>query len=187
MENNKNLIFWVGVVVVGIGLVSYGYFSRPMRQGEQPVDSGVVQSPVQSPVPTPTPTPTPVSSKEPFSGLHGIKVPATCQVGGEIDFSDSNTFSSNGFKISWQNIDSQGRLINWHISPNDNLAVGPNIFANLTVPNGEYENLTVRLPDNPISKTYLLTASVTYGQILQGDVKMREANCIGQVKVNLNF
>lgn len=180
MKNNKNLIFWVVVATVGIGLILYNYFLRPAQQDGQPTGPDFVQSP------TPTLTSMPVSTKEPFSGLNGIKAPATCQIIGETNFIDQKTYSSNT-KISWQNIDSQGRLINWRISPKDDLAIGPNIFASLQVPNGEYENLTVRLPDNPISKTYLLTASVTYGQIIRGDVKVKEANCTGQIKINLNF
>lgn len=179
MENNRNLIFWAGVVVVGVGLILYSYLSRPVQQAGQPAGSpDVVQSS--------TPTPAPLSTREPFLGLHGIKAAATCQISGEINFTDQTSYSSDT-KISWQNIDSQGRLINWHVSPAESLAVGPNIFANLAVPNGKYENITVHLPDNPASKTYLLTASVTYGQIIQGDVKVKEASCTGQIKVNLNF
>lgn len=180
MKNKKNLIFWGVVATTGVGLILYSYFSRPAQQGGQPTGPDIVQSP------TPNLTSMPVSTKEPFIGLNGIKAPAVCQISGEANFTDQKTYSSNT-KISWQNIDSQGRLINWRISPKDDLAIGPNIFASLQVPNGEYENLTVSLPDNPIFKTYLLTASVTYGQIIQGDVKVKEANCTGQVKVNLNF
>ncbi|OGN10067.1 MAG: hypothetical protein A3J46_06910 [Candidatus Yanofskybacteria bacterium RIFCSPHIGHO2_02_FULL_41_11] len=171
MLKNKNLIIWVVVAVAGAGLILYSYFSK---QAENPESTA-------TPLPTASPT------EEPFSGLHGIKSPATCQVGGEINFSSSDTFSSNGSKISWQNVDSQGRLINWHISPRDDLKIGPNIFANLSVPNGEYQNLTVRLPENPTSKIYALTASVTYGQFIKGDLKVKETNCTGQIKVNLNF
>lgn len=176
MENNKNFIFWGAVVLVGAGLILYSYFSRPVGQ---PINSDVVQSPI----PTTSPK---LPTKESFLGLHGIKAPATCQISGETNFTDQKTYSSNT-KISWQNIDSQGRLINWHISPQDGLAIGPNIFANLAVPSGEYQNLTVGLPENPVSKTYLLTASVTYGQIINDDVKVKEASCTGQIKVNLNF
>ena len=191
MENKKNLIFWGGALLVGAGLIFYSYISAPVKQTEQPVDNGVVQSPVSTATPnsafSPVPSLTTKPTEEPFIGLRGVKAPATCQVGGEINFSDKNTFSSKDLKISWQNIDSQGRLIKWRISPQDGLMIGPNIFANLNIRNGEYESLTVRLPENPISKTYLLTASVTYGQIIQGDVKVKEANCSGQVKVNINF
>lgn len=189
MENKKKLIFWGGVIIVGLGLILYSYFSRPVQNERQLTNPDIVQSPIPTPTPTSVLTPTlsaPVSTEEPFRGLNGIKTPATCQISGEINFTDPKSYSSNT-KISWQNVDSQGRLINWHISPQEDLAIGPNIFANLTVPNGEYENITVHLPDNPTSKTYLLTLSVTYGQIIQEDVKVKEVSCIGQIKVNLNF
>lgn len=191
LKNKKNLVFWGIVALIGAGLILYGY-SKSVRHAEQP-NSDIIQllpktgetDPTKLgdiPISTPRPTPT----ETPFLGLHGIKTPATCQVSGEAEFSDPGLYSSNT-KLSWQNIDSQGRLINWRISPQDDLAIGPNIFANLMVPDGEYENLTIRLPENPISKTYLLTASVTYGQFIDGDLKVKEVDCVGQVKINLNF
>ena len=61
-------------MVVGVGLVLYGYLSRSTQQVGQPTNSDIVQSPV------PTPTLAPVSTEEPFLGLHGIKTPATCQL-----------------------------------------------------------------------------------------------------------
>ena len=194
LSNKKNLIFWGGVMVLGLGLVLVIYFAKPAGYGEQTTGpatgSVVVQNPNFTVSPesssSPQATPRPSATEEPFVGLNDIKAPAVCQISGETDFSDSKLYSSNT-KISWQNVDSQGRLINWRISPTDNLAIGPNIFANLTVPNGEFENLTVRLPENPVAKSYLLTASITYGQVIQGDVKVKEVNCSGQVKVNLNF
>lgn len=199
MRNTKSLILW-GIVAVGIiGLVFYVYLSKNDNNSVSTTVPDVTESPTPAPTPRPdltsstnsgqasSPQATPLSTEEPFSGLHGIKSPATCQISGEINFLDKNTFSTKDSKISWQNVDSQGRLINWRISPQDNLKIGPNIFANLTIPDGQYENLTVRLPENPISKNYLLATSITYGQFIQGDLKIKEVNCTGQVKVNLNF
>lgn len=190
LKNKKNLSFLAIIVVAGAAVVWYGYLSRT-RDADPSVtpDVGQVLTPVPTPRPDSTSSPqaTPSSTEEPFSGLHGIKSPATCQVGGEVNFSDRDTFSTTDSKISWQNVDSQGRLINWRISPQDNLKIGPNIFGNLVVPDGQYDNLTVRLPENPISKNYILTASVTYGQFIQGDLKVKETNCFGSVRVNLNF
>ena len=186
MENKKNFIFWIIVSLVGIGLVSYSYLSKPISNLGS--DTSVV-SPSSSPSISSSPSPSisALPSEEPFLGLGGIKSPATCQIQGEVLFGSKDSFSSRDSKISWQNVDSQGRLIFWHISPKDNLAIGPNLFGNLTVPNGEYENPTVRLPENPIAKSYLLTASITYGQIIQGDVKVKETDCTGKIKVDLNF
>lgn len=181
LENKKNLFFWGIVALIGAGLVLYGYFSSAPTLSPE---TGEIHPTELSGTPIPSPQSTPTEA--PFAGLNGIKTPATCQVSGEANFSDSGLYSSN-MKLSWQNIDSQGRLIKWRISPKDNLAIGPNLFANLTVPNGEYDNLTIRLPENPISKKYLLAVSVTYGRIIQGDVKIEEVDCAGQIKINLNF
>src|SRR3989344_4577427 len=190
MENKKNFIFWIIILLVGIGLVSYSYLSKPISN--LGLDTSVVSpssSPgiSSSPGLSPSPSISALPSEEPFLGLGGIKSPATCQIQGEVLFGSKDSFSSRDSKISWQNVDSQGRLIFWHISPKDNLAIGPNLFGNLTVPNGEYENPTVRLPENPIAKSYILTASITYGQIIQGDVKVKETDCTGKIKVDLDF
>lgn len=198
MENKKNFVFWgvMAVLIIG-GLIAVVYFTKPAGNVEQTVEPtnspGTIQSSSPAPISTPTPTIIPTKSnnpattiKEPFIGPNGIKTPATCQVSGKAEFFDPGSYSSNT-KISWQNVDSQGRLINWRISPNDNLAIGPNLFANLIVPDGQYDNLTIRLPENPVSKTYLLTASVTYGQFVAGDLKVKEVNCSGQAEVRINF
>ena len=189
MENKKNLIFWGIILLVGIGLISYSYLSKSAANSGS--DTSVV-SPSSSPLgaslsPSPSVSILLLPTAEPFLGLGGITSPATCQVQGEVLFGSKDSFSSKDSKISWQNVDSQGRLIFWHISPKDNLAIGPNLFGNLTVPNGEYENPTVRLPESPIAKSYLLTASITYGQIIQDDVKVKETDCTGKIKVDLGF
>lgn len=193
MENKKNFVFWGGAGVLIIGLVSVVYFTKPAKNVEQIAEPTNRPDVIQSYSPTPASTIIPTKSnnpatttKEPFIGPNGIKAPAICQVSGKAEFFDLGSYSSNT-KISWQNVDSQGRLINWRISPKDNLAIGPNLFANLIVPDGQYDNLTIRLPENPVSKTYLLTASVTYGQFVEGDLKVKEVNCSGQAEVRINF
>ncbi|MDP3792300.1 MAG: hypothetical protein Q8Q89_01080 [bacterium] len=194
MKNNKNLILWGVAILIGAGLlVGYGYFVRSKSNNPDLVLPTNQVTPTETLIPSPETTPRPsvpvpsTPTPEPFLGLNGVKSPATCQVGGEVKFTSSDSFLSLDSKISWQNIDSRGRLIKWHISPDDQLAVGPNIFESLPLPDGQYQNLTVRLPENPISKNYLLTASVTYGQFVKGNLEVKETNCIGQVKVNLNF
>ena len=204
----KNIILISLVLLVGLGALAwYGYFVRS-KTGDsglvlpttEPTPTEIlVQSPepdsthsndsgqASSPQATPRPSVPITATPEPFLGLNGVTSPATCQVGGEVEFTSTDSFRSLGSKISWKNIDSRGRLIKWHVSPKDDLAVGPNIFESLPLPDGEYQNLTVRLPENPIAKAYLLTASVTYGQFVKGDLKVKETNCTGQVKVTLNF
>ncbi len=192
MKNNKNLILSGLVVLAGLGLLAwYGYSSRSNSGNLDLVLPTNQVTPGYTSLPSPKATPRPsvpvTATPEPFLGLNGVTSPATCQVGGEIRFTAVDSFLSLDSKISWQHIDSRGRLIKWHISPDDKLAVGPNIFESLPLPDGQYQNLTVRLPENPISKHYFLTASVTYGQFVKGNLEVKETNCTGQVKVNLNF
>jgi|SRR3989338_8505086 len=195
MGDKQNLIFWGIIALVGIGLILYSFFYKSSESLEPDTSPIAIESATPEPTPTLTPTPAytprpspkPTLTEESFLGLNGIKSPATCQVWGEVRFTSVDSFLSLDSRISWQNIDSRGRLIKWHVSPEDNLAVGPNIFESLPLPDGEYQNLTVRLPEKPIAKSYLLTTSVTYGQFVKGNLEIKEANCIGQVKVNLNF
>lgn len=194
MGNKKSLILSGLILLVGLGLLAWSGFFKSDLDGSDLVLPTIQATPsetaVPSPEPTPRPSPSPVLSNptpEPFSSLNGIKSPATCQIEGEVEFTASDSFRSKGSKISWQNVDSRGRLIKWQISPDDKLAIGPNIFESLPLPDGQYQNLTVRLPEKPISKNYLLTASVTYGQFIKGNLEVKETSCTGQVKVNLNF
>lgn len=194
MKNRKSFIVLSFIVLAGLGLLAwYGFFESDLDGPDLILPTIQVipdETAVPSPEPTPRPSPSPALSSptpEPFSGLNGIKSPATCQIEGEVEFTADDSFRSKGSKISWQNVDSRGRLIKWQVSPDDKLAIGPNIFESLPLPDGQYENLTVRLPEKPISKNYLLTASVTYGQFIKGNLEMKEASCTGQVKVNLNF
>ena len=199
MKNNKNIIIFSFVILVGLGLLVWSGFIRS-KTGDSEVVLPIIELiPTETLIPSPEPDstsspqaiPRPSVSvtdiPEPFLGLNGVKSPATCQIEGEVEFTASDSFRSKGSKIYWQNIDSRGRLIKWQISPKDNLAVGPNIFESLPLPDGQYENLTVRLPEKPVSKSYTLTASVTYGQFIKENLEVKETNCTGQVKVNLNF
>ncbi len=179
MKNKKQLILWIFIALVGISLVLFSKKPGLILNGSSPSPEPNLSS-------SPSPTGQSSVTEEPFLGMGGLKSPATCQISGTATFSSSNSFISDT-KIAWQNIDSQGRLINWKISPADDLAIGPNIFGNLSVPNGEYNNLTIRLPQNPKSKNYTALASVTYGQIINGNVEVKETNCSGQVKINLNY
>lgn len=195
MKINKDFILWGFVVLAGLvgSLAWYGYFitSDLSVPGPDLILPTNEATPSETLMPSPEVTPRPSvpvsSTQEPFLGLNGVTSPATCQVGGEVEFTASDSFRSKGSKISWQNIDSRGRLIKWHVSPDDKLAVGPNIFESLSLPSGQYENLTVSLPKTPKSKNYILTASVTYGQFVKGNLEVKETNCSGQVKVILNF
>jgi hypothetical protein len=147
-----------------------------------PVVSGSPQS-SGSPVASAKPTATPQGG---FIGLTGLKEPASCTVGGTVEFLSPTIFSSKDAKITWKNVDIQSRQIRWKVSPNDALTVGPNLFASLPVPDGS-EALTVGLPAKPTARSYKLTASVTYGQLINGNAVVKEAACTGSVAVRLKY
>ena len=112
--------------------------------------------------------------------------PATCSIQGSINFFPPNTAENFGPKISYTGIDSPARQIKWKIVPADGLRVGPNLDAELKLPDGE-SPVSVTLPSSPVSKNYTLTASMTYGRMVSQGISVYEANCSGQIKVKLSY
>jgi hypothetical protein len=183
----KSFYVWSAILLAGISLLVYGAFFGPddlPKITPTPIPTPT-QSVTESPIPTASPTV--ASTPEGFIGPTGLKAPASCSIGGEINYLEKRTYASSpDAKISWKNVDSSGRLIKWQSEPADNLSIGPNIYANLRVPDGEY-GITVGLPENPLAKEYTLRASVTYGQLIKGNVEVKEVACSGKTKVKLNF
>ncbi len=191
MSSKKEIILWVLAAAIGVAVISYGSWSRPVKyvKNGKPIETvspsmsvSPFSSPTAKPEATPAPTSTPMPTPTGFVGPTGLKAPASCIVGGEIEFVEKNISASREAKISWKNVDMHGRLIKWATEPEDELIVGPNLFANLTVPDGS-EGLTVKLPESPKAKTYFLTAAITYGQMEKGAVVVKEVKCSGQVKI----
>ena len=189
MSGKREIILWVLAATIGVAVIGYGSWSRPVKyvKNGEPVETvspSVSISPFSSPTAKPKATSSPISTPAPtgFVGPTGLKAPASCIVGGEIEFMEKNISASREAKISWKNVDMHGRLIKWATEPEDELVVGPNLFANLPVPDGS-EGLTVRLPESPKAKTYFLTATITYGQMEKGAVVVKEVKCSGQIKI----
>lgn len=186
---NKLPYILAGIALIIIG----GVVWLTVGTSDGPVGTTPSESPSASASATPQASGSPTASAKPtatpqggFLGLTGLKAPATCSVSGSIDFVSPTIFSSKDAKITWQNVDIQSRQIRWTVTPNDNLAVGPNLFASLPVPNGS-ETLTVGLPSNPAARTYKLTASVTYGELINGNAVVKEAACSGSTTVRLKY
>lgn len=110
--------------------------------------------------------------------------PASCAVAGTIRFLNPNLYQNEGAQISYQNVDDYTRFIYWKIIPADGtLQIGPNIFAELDLPNGKRD---IGAAFNPpaTAKQYTLTAAVTYGVINQtGAEEIKEVTCAGSAKV----
>ncbi|MEK7659548.1 MAG: hypothetical protein AAB338_02780 [Patescibacteria group bacterium] len=173
----KSLIFWVIILIAGLGLIiSANFFRDTNPLGNLPV---LIQTPSPTLEPVNQPTPKPTASPK--------SVVAACQLNGEIKFIKQNLYETKDAKISYQNVDDPTRQIFWKFEPNDEtLAVGPNLFEELPLPSGQRE-IGVALKNNPTSKFYTLTAAITYGaRDSNGDIEVRNADCTGKITVDMS-
>ncbi len=172
----NRLIFWIVVLAAGVGLLILANTFRD----ELPNPNSISQA---TPSPSESATPSLGPSIPPLP--EGNTSPATCQLAGEIRFINENLYETRGAKIAYQNVDDETRQIFWKSEPNDGvLVIGPNLFENLVIPNGERE-IGVVLKEQPTVQNYTLTASITYGvKNLNGDIESRIANCSGTINVD---
>ncbi len=177
---SNRLTLWIIVLVAGLGLIiSANIFRDTNPLGNLPVLTGSSSPP---PEPTnqvvPKPTPKPGSS---------VSLLATCQLGGEIRFKTPNLYETIGAKITYQNVDDPTRQIFWKSEPDDGaLTIGPNLFEELPLPSGERE-IGVSLKNSPTSKSYTLTAAVSYGaRNSNGDIEVRNVDCDGKITVDMS-
>jgi len=112
--------------------------------------------------------------------------PATCRLTGGLKFLKPTLYENLDNYLTYTGIDSPARQIKWSVSPTDDLRVGPNLTANLILPDGS-NRVDVTLPENQKAKQYILTASMTYGRLENGDVKIYEVKCSGNTMVEVAF
>lgn len=177
---SKKYTLLIGLIIAIIVVVLLVYKGN---YGQQPIAS---ETPSTSVTVSESPAPTSVNgSSAPFIGLTGLKSPATCKLEGELVFIAPNISENHNARISWNNVDIASRNITWTITPKADLGVGPNLFANLKLPSGS-ESITVRLPDDSKS-SYKLRAAVGYGEVVNGNVVVKNATCSGEVTVRKAF
>jgi len=176
---SNKLILWAILLIVGIGLIISANIFRDTNPGS--VSRG-------TPVPILSPTPSEEQNRgslisQPSSPNSG-EIGATCQLSGEIRFIGENLYETIGAKITYQNVDDPIRQIFWKAEPDDGaLTIGPNLFEDLSLPNGERE-IGVILNKAPVSKLYILAAAITYGiRNSNGDIEVRNADCVGAITV----
>ena len=97
---------------------------------------------------------------------------------------DPRIYDNQDALFTYKGVDHPGRLINWTVSPDDGLAIGPNLFAQLPLPDGE-SLVGISLPENPKYKRYELTALITYGRLIDGNMKVFTKQCAGKTTVVL--
>ena len=210
MKKSTTLFLAVGVVVIAAILLLTRVFDKEKidptaSPTDQPTNSisplispsvsgSVTPTPRKTALPTSPVSPTPTKS----AGLVPSPVPwdqlppeASCELNGEIKYvlvdsgpNHSNIYDNQNAKFIYRGIDHPGRLVNWTVSPQDDLRVGPQIFAQIPLPDGE-SLIGISLPENPKYKTYELTAAVSYGRLVDGNVKLFTKQCTGKTTVML--
>ncbi len=193
MKNSIFLSVIIGIIIAGAAIF---YFTRDnlgdISVSPSPMPS-TSDSPSLSPSPSPRPspkatsgattTPKPIPSRTP-SLWEQLSGEATCELKGEIKYITSTIYDNQDALFTYKGVDHPGRLINWSVSPSDDLSIGPNLFAQMPLPDGE-NLIGVSLPENPKYKTYELTASITYGRLVDGNVKVFTKQCSGKTTVVL--
>lgn len=178
MVLSSKTLGWIIVLIIGIGLIVFGSLVRnvknPVALSPTPkISFSVSPAPSRSSLPA-TKTPAPTNKMG----------PATCQIGGSINFISKNLYETKGAKIVYQNVDDPARLVFWKIAPDDgSLKVGPNIFSGLQLPNGERAVGVTPIKDFS-ADLYTLTASISYGVTDSRDVeRIHNAACAGLITV----
>jgi hypothetical protein len=206
MVMNKNIVIIASILVLILGLFLVNHFRQRNSQIQV---SNTSPSPSISGSPNPGPnttflgkpsgkdlqslTPQEIEklinggqSVPPSVPYSQLTKPATCQLSGTLEFLNPTTYKNINNTIAYTGIDSPARQIKWNVSPTDDLKVGPNLVAGLQIPDGS-SSIDATLPASPKSKSYALTASITYGRLINGDVKLYEAQCSGQTQVILDY
>jgi len=202
-------MFWLVILVVGVTFALWANFGRnhtgniSVNQPEISVSPSVSPSPSKSGVTNlgkstakDVQSLTPEDVEKLFDEQYLIQQsvpysqltkPAACKVEGTLKFWDHNTYETIGAKISYTGEDSPARQIKWKIFPaGEDLGIGPNLMAQLKLPDGE-SPITAVLPATPHSKNYVLTASITYGRLVGEGVRVYEVPCSGQANVKLDY
>jgi len=208
---SKNNIILVVILTVGVFFTGFYVWTSDILRTSDVINSpepSVSPEASSSPVPTSTPTPrpnitripTPTPSGDGRTTFIGETVPwsllladASCELKGEIKFLNHNTYDNQDAVFIYKGVDHPGRNIFWTVTPQDDISVGPNIFSNIPIPNGEHL-LGVILPDNLKFKQYEITAKIQYGRQVDakgnfvtegGNVKLFEKQCDGKTVVVL--
>lgn len=201
----KNNIIWISILIVGL---VFAVLSLTQNKSEEDITKSTLsESPKTSisPFPSPSPSQLPKVSRTPLptgdgrTTFVGESVPwhlllsdASCELKGEIKFINANTYDNQDAVFIYNGIDHPARNIKWTKTPDDgSLAIGPNIFSKIPIPNGQLL-LGVFPLETPGSKRYELTAKIAYGRLVDengkfvtagGNVKIFEKQCDGKTVI----
>lgn len=110
---------------------------------------------------------------------------SVCKISGTvfIKASDMNMQKTNDATFYYRNIDTQARVIYWKIYPEDDIKGGPNMFAQLEIPDGEYFPVNFYFQSEPKYKEYTIKAIITYGDWVNSKIESGKRDCEGEIKI----
>ena len=202
----KNNILAISTLVIVVVLGGWFFLRGDDNYSVIPIESptpSVTISPLSTPLISinPSITPVPTSTWDGKQTFIDEPVPwelltedAFCRLQGEIKFLTHNMYDNQDAKFVYNGVDHPARGIYWTVTPDEpEMSIGPNLFVKKEIPNGE-SLIGIVLPDNPIAKTYELTAKIQYGRLVDGQgnyvtaggiVKVFEKQCEGKTTIVL--
>ncbi|TSC91548.1 MAG: hypothetical protein CEN90_346 [Parcubacteria group bacterium Licking1014_17] len=174
-------------------MIIAAYFSKEEQNPaeESPNPSAIISFSTPPKPDSKSPSPAPTSPRPmptvPVNTMIGNLPAAICSISGIITYISPNTYQSTNAKISYKNIDHPSRLVYWDIKPRADFDVGPNIFSGLKIPDGEHDITATMKKDIAPYKQYSLTARVTYGKFVNGDLKIFESQCSGETIISIAY
>ena len=204
MNINKNTTIWIVILAVVLILVGFevvkNHGNGIVESTLTPTANIITSSPEISPSQSPVSTSDAGNPMPSVSSQVGATVPwnllpktAACSLKGTIEYLNVNTYDNKDALFTYSGVDHPARNIHWAVTPEDDLKVGPNIFARLPIPNGQ-SLIGLELPASPKYKKYELYAIIDYGRLVDakgntvtagGNVKLYQAQCIGRTTVVL--
>jgi len=189
---SKNTTILGSILLVGLVLIGYSFFRDTDQISTSTSPSPSASLPMVSSLPAPTGDGRTTFTDEQVPWALLLKE-ASCELKGEIKFVSASTYDNQDALFTYKGIDNPGRNIAWSISPNEEIKVGPNLFARMPIPNGE-SLLSIYMPKDPKYKKYELTAKIQYGRLVDeqgkfvpagGNVRVFEKVCKGKTTIVL--
>ena len=196
---NKLLLIALAIALL---VIYFGGIWKSNTVNDMPSESPastVTASPSATSIKSPNVTKLPLPTGDGKTTFIGERVPwqfllsdASCELKGEIKFLNKNTYDNQDATFTYKGVDNPGRNIRWTITPPEkNLAIGPNIFEQIPLPDGK--TLLGIFPSGDLSyKKYELTVVMEYARLVDdngkfvsvgGNVRVYEKQCTGKTTI----
>jgi hypothetical protein len=174
-----SLVF-VALIVGGIRgfvyLKNSAIWARFFHPTSTPVESPISGTGELTPSPRETlPTPSDITPLVP-----------RCELKGEIIFyRGDNVYSQASGGFLYRDVGDPHSLVRWTITPKEDVAIGPNMFSSLPLPDGEDTTTLLFANGLPEYDTYTIHASIDYPAWDGEKTIIRNVVCGGEIHLNV--